>query len=159
MSGLMGSHEVLTLEHWSQLAFAVCTLQIINLSEKRHDLSKMNPKVRLEMHNVSIASSISNQLRVKCLHSCAFRPWIQAGRTCTLHLWIRSAPSVRPWRAGSMLTLFTWWSYTAGWASLGGPLAAYFNFKIIKPHAWLFFHHTHLNSFLSELGSFSKCVK
>lgn len=26
----------------------VCSLQIINLSEKRHDLSKMNPKASLQ---------------------------------------------------------------------------------------------------------------
>lgn len=48
-------------------------------------------------------------------HSCVFRRWIQAGQTCTLHLWIRSAPSAKPWRAGSMPTPSTWWLYTAGW--------------------------------------------
>jgi len=84
-----------------------CILQLFNLSEKRYDISKLNPKV-----SWVYCFMLSNYRDVgffwSYLCSCVFvwvRFWILAGRTITLQLWIRSAASAKLWTLGWMLTV------------------------------------------------------
>lgn len=86
-------------------------------------------KYRLVMQRMCLLVVHKDVVYVHSL-SCVFRPWIQAGRTSMLHLWIRSAPSVRPWRVGSMLILYMWWLYTAGWAFTSCVVSAVFQFFV-----------------------------
>lgn len=56
-----------------------------------------------------VPTNVAPLLRPAASHSCVFRRWTRAGQTCTPPLWIRSAPSAKPWRAGSTPTPSTWW--------------------------------------------------
>lgn len=100
--------------------FPFC-FQLLNLSERRHDITRLNPKVGLP-----VILQVKNSLQKRSFNLLlpsppTIRSTTLAGPTSTPHRWIRSVPYARPWRTGWTLTPSTWWSYTAR-SDFRGPL-------------------------------------
>lgn len=98
--------------------FRLGLFQLFNLSEKRYDISQLNPKVSRKTPYIMYPSlSPVPQSDACCVPRSRLRCWTSAGLTTTLRLWTRSAASVKPWTHGSAPTANTWWSFTTRWAS------------------------------------------
>lgn len=101
--------------------------QVLNLSDRRSDLSKLNHKVRtpqqlhplchLNVHTNTLIDHVASCLRDVSKHQPAspdppLRFWNSAGRTTTRQRWTRSAACARPSTRGSTETRATSWCYT-----------------------------------------------